>query len=83
MIKITDEEVLATEMHITVEQYLRLIDRIRDSIIAYLDTSEQSEELELVKQNFKALFLAIRSAHFDGFKAAIVEGSAKYDGKIN
>lgn len=81
--KITDEEVLATELHINVEQYLRIIDRIEDAVIAYIDTSEQSEELKEVKQKFKALFRVIRCGHFEGFKDAIIKGSACDDKKIN
>lgn len=83
MREISDEEVLSTELHITVEQYLRIIERVGDMVIAYLDKSEPSEELEEVKKNFKALFRVIRQGSFEGFKDAIIKGSANHDTKIN
>ena len=84
MREMTDEEVLSTELHITVEQYLRGVERIvGDLVMAYLDKYEPSDELEIAKKRFKTLFLVIRRVYFDGFKTAIIKGAANHDGKIN
>ena len=83
MREITDEEVLSAEMRITVEQYLRVVDRIENTVIAFLETSDKSDELEEVKQKFKTIFQVIRLGCFDGFKEALIKGTASYDAKIN
>lgn len=83
MRKITDEEVLETEVRITVEQYLGIIDRIADTVLVYIDMYEKSKELKEAKKRFQDLFQVLREGHFEGFKDAIIRRSENHDAEIN